>query len=60
MKKAQELLEGTQMKVSHVSQAVGYKSTSYFCQRFRDRFGVSPELYRQGSMRLQGRKEDPS
>lgn len=60
MKKAQELLEGTQMKVSHVSQAVGYKSTSYFCQRFRDRFGVSPELYRQGSMRLQGGKEDPS
>ncbi len=53
MKKAQELLESSQMKVSHVSHAVGYKSTSYFCQRFRDRFGVSPELYRQNALRLQ-------
>ena len=53
MKKAQELLEGSQMKVAHVSQAVGFKSASYFCQRFRDRFGVSPEIYRQNALRRQ-------
>lgn len=57
MKKAQELLEGSQMKVSRISQAVGFKSSSYFCQRFRDRFGVSPELYRQGILRMQDAQE---
>lgn len=51
MQKAQEILETTSMKVSLVAQAVGYRSSSYFCQRFRDCFGVSPEAYRTSALR---------
>lgn len=48
MKKAQEILSDTPMKINAIAQAVGYKSASYFCQRFRDYYGVSPEQFRQG------------
>jgi len=48
MKKAQEMLADTPMKINAIAQAVGYKSASYFCQRFRDYYGVSPEQFRQG------------
>lgn len=49
MKKAQEMLSDTPMKINAIAQAVGYKSASYFCQRFRDYYGVSPEQFRQGA-----------
>lgn len=47
MKKAQELLCTTQMRINTIAQQVGYKSASYFCQCFRDCFGVTPEQFRQ-------------
>lgn len=46
MKKAKELLEGTHEKIVNVSIAVGYPNVSYFCQSFREYFGVSPQKFR--------------
>ena len=48
MEKAQELLLHTNMKVSDISQAVGYPNTSYFCKSFQKLFGTTPERFRQG------------
>ncbi|MEG1892235.1 MAG: AraC family transcriptional regulator, partial [Clostridia bacterium] len=47
MKMARELLATTDMKVSVIAQTVGFKSASYFCQRYRDCYGTSPESDRQ-------------
>lgn len=47
MEKAQELLLNTNMKVSDISQAVGYPNTSYFCKSFQKMFGATPERFRQ-------------
>lgn len=48
MEKAQELLLNTNMKVTDISQAVGYTNTSYFCKSFQKLFGTTPERFRQG------------
>ncbi|MBO5032513.1 MAG: response regulator [Lachnospiraceae bacterium] len=48
MEKAQELLLNTNMKVTDISQAVGYPNTSYFCKSFQKLFGTTPERFRQG------------
>ena len=47
MDKAKELLKGSHMKVRDICKAVGYQNYSYFCQSFREHFGVSPEKTRQ-------------
>lgn len=47
LKKASQLLSGTQMKIHIVAEAVGFRNTSYFCQRFRDFYGETPESFRQ-------------
>jgi len=48
MEKAQELLLHTNMKVTDISQAIGYPNTSYFCKSFQKLFGTTPERFRQG------------
>ncbi|MCI9221704.1 MAG: response regulator [Lachnospiraceae bacterium] len=48
MEKAQELLLHTNMKITDISQAVGYPNASYFCKSFQKRFGTTPERFRQG------------
>jgi len=48
MEKAQELLLNTNMKVTDISQTVGYPNTSYFCKSFQKLFGTTPERFRQG------------
>lgn len=48
MEKAQELLLNSNMKVTDISQAVGYPNTSYFCKSFQKLFGTTPERFRQG------------
>lgn len=40
------LLRNTEMKVSSISQAVGYENVSYFHRIFAQRYGVSPKKYR--------------
>lgn len=49
MEKAQELLLNTNMKVTDISQSVGYPNTSYFCKSFQKLYGTIPERFRQGS-----------
>lgn len=51
MSRAQELLANTSMKVNLVAQEAGYRSASYFCQRFRDCFGTTPEAFRMTALR---------
>lgn len=48
MEKAQELLLNTNMKVTDISQAVGYPNVSYFCKSFQKLFGTTPERFRHG------------
>lgn len=48
MEKAQDLLLNTNMKVTDISQAVGYPNASYFCKSFQKLFGTTPERFRQG------------
>lgn len=44
---AAKLLAETEMKVGRIAETVGFPNPSYFSQRFRDYFGMSPEHYRQ-------------
>lgn len=46
MEKAKEMLEETHNKIVNISMAVGYPNVSYFCQSFREYFGVSPQKFR--------------
>ena len=46
MEKAKEMLEETHEKIVQISYAVGYPNVSYFCQSFREFYGVSPQKFR--------------
>lgn len=46
MNKAKEMLDNTYEKIVNISNAVGYPNVSYFCQIFREYFGVTPQKYR--------------
>lgn len=46
MRKAKELLEKSNMKIVEICKSVGYSNVSYFCQNFKNNFGISPEKYR--------------
>lgn len=50
MERAKDMLENTNMKIVAVSEAVGYQNVSYFCQSFRECFGVSPQRYRENGI----------
>lgn len=59
MEKARELLVNTGMKISDVSQAVGYPSTSYFIKHFQQMYGVTPVVFRQQhTMQIDGQESD--
>ena len=38
--------DNTYEKIVNISNAVGYPNVSYFCQIFREYFGVTPQKYR--------------
>lgn len=46
MNKAKDMLDETYEKIVDISNAVGYPNVSYFCQSFREHFGISPQKYR--------------
>lgn len=46
MEKARELLENSHEKIISVANSVGYPNVSYFCQSFRDFYGISPQKFR--------------
>ncbi len=47
MERAEELLVNTNKKVINICEEVGYTNVSYFCQNFKEYYGVSPERFRQ-------------
>ncbi|ANU46337.2 hypothetical protein ADH76_22415 [Enterocloster clostridioformis] len=46
MKKAQEFLIGSNMKIVDICKAVGYPTPSYFIKTFQKMYGVTPSAYR--------------
>ena len=48
IEKAKDMLENTNMKIVNISEACGYQNVSYFCQSFRECYGVSPQKFRNG------------
>ncbi|MFY2828441.1 helix-turn-helix domain-containing protein [Staphylococcus arlettae] len=46
LKKAKSLLNRTDMTVTQIAQAVGYQQTSYFTQKFKEYYKVTPLKYR--------------
>jgi len=52
LEQATELLCTTNMKIKDIAQATGYQNSSYFCQRFRDTYKESPEMFRQRNSRI--------
>ena len=45
LEKAVELMKDPSLKISDISQKVGYGSVSYFGQIFKQYYGVSPKEY---------------
>lgn len=46
LKKARRLLEQTELNISEVAYAVGFKDPSYFSRLFTEKFKVSPSSYK--------------
>lgn len=46
MKKARELLTGSNMKIVDICRAVGYPTPSYFIKTFQQIYGVTPNAFR--------------
>ncbi|MDF2652063.1 MAG: AraC family transcriptional regulator, partial [Paenibacillus sp.] len=49
MKRAVDILQGTQTKVSDVARRVGYEDIKYFTQQFKKYTGRTPSEFRQGN-----------
>lgn len=47
MERAKELLSDTNKKIGDICVECGFVNVSYFCQSFRETFGVSPKKYRE-------------
>lgn len=54
MEKAVSLLLETDDKVIDIGAAVGYPNYSYFCQSFREYYGISPDRCRQEERKRRG------
>ena len=48
MKRAQELLTHTGLRIDEVAEMAGYESTDHFSRQFKQMFGISPGSYRKG------------
>ncbi|MDD7740240.1 MAG: response regulator [Fusicatenibacter sp.] len=46
MEKARGMLENTNEKIGEICQKCGFSNVSYFCQSFRECYGISPQKYR--------------
>ncbi|EHJ01908.1 two component transcriptional regulator, AraC family [Clostridium sp. DL-VIII] len=47
MEKAKDMLENTNIKIKAIGNIVGYSNISYFCQSFKEFYGLTPEKHRQ-------------
>lgn len=48
LKRAAKLLEETTVPVSQISLMVGFQTSRYFSQKFKEMFGLNPKEYREG------------
>ncbi len=46
MENAKDMLEKTHEKIVSIAVACGYSNVSYFCQSFREFYGISPQKFR--------------
>ena len=46
MKKAENLLESTDMSIDDIVRQLNFYDTSYFCKSFKKMYGFSPLQYR--------------
>lgn len=58
MKKAEEMLINTNIKVIDICTKVGFHNLSYFCQNFREYAGETPEKYRKRNFSLNQTQEN--
>ncbi len=52
VERAAALLRGTERTVKSVAKLVGFSTPSYFCERFRHYYGMSPLDYRKASQKI--------
>lgn len=46
MRRACELLQSSQLTITDITARTGYNNVQYFCSRFKTKFGVTPNQYR--------------
>ncbi|MBR1455844.1 MAG: helix-turn-helix transcriptional regulator, partial [Oscillospiraceae bacterium] len=46
LRRAGQLLRGTELKVAEIAEACGFREMSYFARAFRLAYGVAPSEYR--------------
>jgi len=49
MRRASQLLETTQLSVQLIAEQVGYTQLSSFSNRYRKKYGFSPQQYRRNT-----------
>lgn len=59
MHKAANLLVSTTMSVKEISNAVGYRDQLVFSKAFKNKFGMSPKIYRDHTDELETRSHRP-
>ncbi len=47
LRHAAGLLRSTEKKISAVAEETGFESSTYFCRKFRELYGVTPKAYRE-------------
>ncbi len=49
LKQAAVLLTTTEKKITGIAEETGFESSTYFCRKFRELYGMTPKDYRNGS-----------
>lgn len=57
MEKAAKMAVETTMSVHDICIRVGFRNLSYFCKRFREQYGYTPESYRKNILNSQKTKQ---
>ncbi len=60
LRKSARMMKERNLTVSEIAYMVGFSSPSYFCQAFRDYFGVTPKEYIQAELSPAGKTDAPS
>lgn len=47
LRHAAGLLRSTEKKISAIAEETGFESSTYFCRKFRELYGVTPKAYRE-------------